>query len=261
MNEADYKTILVSRDGAVATVTLNRPDKLNALNMALMDELVEALVQLDADDEIRVIIITGSGTRAFAAGADIGEMADATVIDMLQRNQFAKWDRIRRLGKPLIAAVNGFALGGGNELVMHCDIIVAGETALFGQPEINIGVMPGAGGTQRLTRKVGKYVAMEMVLTGRTLSAREALALGYVNHVVPVEAVMDEARRIALEIAAKSPLAVRLAKEAVLRSFDTTIEGGLEFERKNFYLLFASEDKREGMQAFLEKRKPKFTGK
>jgi enoyl-CoA hydratase len=261
MSEADYKTILVSREGAVATVTLNRPDKLNALNMALMDELVDALEQLDADADIRAIIITGSGNRAFAAGADIGEMADATVIEMLQRNQFAKWDRIRRISKPLIAAVNGFALGGGNELVMLCDIIVAGETAQFGQPEVNIGVMPGAGGTQRLTRRVGKYIAMEMVLAGRTLSAREALLLGYVNHVVPVEAVMDEARRIALEIAAKSPLAVRLAKEAVLRSFDTTIEGGLEFERKNFYLLFASDDKREGMQAFLEKRKPKFSGK
>ncbi len=257
----DYQNILVSRAGAVATVTLNRPDKLNALNMALMDELAAALEGLDAEEAIRAIIITGSGNRAFAAGADIGEMADATVIDMLERNQFAKWDRIRRISKPLIAAVNGFALGGGNELVMHCDIIVAGETAQFGQPEINIGVMPGAGGTQRLTRRVGKYVAMEMVLTGRTLSAREAYLLGYVNHVVPVEAVMTEARRIAEEIAAKSPLAVRLAKEAVLRSFDTTIEGGLEFERKNFYLLFASEDKREGMQAFLEKRKPDFKGR
>ncbi len=261
MQSQDYKLILTAQEGAVATITLNRPDKLNALNMALMDEIVAALEGMEADDSVRAVILTGAGTRAFAAGADIGEMAEASVIEMVQRNQFAKWERIRRFSKPLIAAVNGFALGGGNELVMHCDIVVAGETAQFGQPEVNIGVMPGAGGTQRLTRAVGKMLAMEVVLAGRLLTAQEALSFGLVNRVVPVEAVMLEAQRLAKEIASKSPLAVRMAKEAVLRSFDTTIEGGLEFERRNFYLLFASEDKREGMSAFLEKRKPQFKGK
>jgi len=261
MQSQDYKLILTTQEGAVATITLNRPDKLNALNMALMDEIVAALEAMEADDSVRAVILTGAGTRAFAAGADIGEMAEASVIEMVQRNQFAKWDRIRRFSKPLIAAVNGFALGGGNELVMHCDMVIAGETAQFGQPEVNIGVMPGAGGTQRLTRAVGKVLAMEVVLAGRLLTAQEALSFGLVNRVVPVEAVMLEAQRLAKEIASKSPLAVRMVKEAVLRSFDTTIEGGLEFERRNFYLLFASEDKREGMSAFLEKRKPQFKGK
>ncbi len=261
MQSQDYKLILTTQEGAVATITLNRPDKLNALNMALMDEIVAALEAMEADDSVRAVILTGAGTRAFAAGADIGEMAEASVIEMVQRNQFAKWDRIRRFSKPLIAAVNGFALGGGNELVMHCDMVIAGETAQFGQPEVNIGVMPGAGGTQRLTRAVGKVLAMEVVLAGRLLTAQEALSFGLVNRVVPVEAVMLEAQRLAKEIAGKPPLAVRMVKEAVLRSFDTTIEGGLEFERRNFYLLFASEDKREGMSAFLEKRKPQFKGK
>ena len=176
-------------------------------------------------------------------------------------DEFARWDRIRKIKKPLVAAVSGFALGGGCELSMMCDLIVASETARFGQPEIGIGVMPGAGGTQRLTRAVGKARAMEMVLTGRMITADEALRAGLITRVAPVEAYLQEARSLAGEIASKPPLAVRLAKEAVLKSFDTTIEGGLEFERKNFYLLFASEDQTEGMKAFVEKRKPQWKGR
>jgi enoyl-CoA hydratase len=254
------KNLLLTRDGFVATVQLHRPKVLNALNLELMIELVETLESLDADPEIRAIVLTGS-ERAFAAGADITEMADATAIDMLMRDQFARWDRIRKIKKPIIAAVSGFALGGGCELMMHCDIIIASETARIGQPEILIGVMPGAGGTQRLTRAVGKVLAMEMVLTGRQITGEEAMKAGLVNKVVPVEFYLEEAQRIAREIADRPPVAVRLAKESVLKSFDTTIEMGLEFERKNFYLLFASEDMREGMAAFVEKRKAEWKGK
>jgi len=252
--------IIVSKADSYAIVKINRPDVLNALNVALMAELADALESLDKDDEVRSIILTGN-ERAFAAGADINEMATATAVEMLLRDQFARWERIRKIKKPLIAAVSGFALGGGCELAMACDLVVASETAKFGQPEINIGVMPGAGGTQRLTRAVGKVKAMEMVLTGRTISAEEALRWGLINKVVPVETFLDEAKAWAKEIASKPPVAVRLAKEAVLKSFDTTIEGGLEFERKNFYLLFASEDQKEGMEAFSEKRKPEWKGK
>jgi enoyl-CoA hydratase len=257
---AEYQHLLVSQKDFVATVALHRPDALNALNLALMNELVAALESLDADESIRAIVLTGSA-KAFAAGADIKEMANASAVEMLARDQFAKWDRIRKIKKPIIAAVSGFALGGGCELMMHCDIIIASETARIGQPEINIGVMPGAGGTQRLTRAVGKAVAMEMVLTGRFITADEALRVGLVNKVVPVEFYLEEAQKLAAEIASKPPVAVRLAKEAVLKSFDTTIEMGLEFERKNFYLLFASDDMREGMTAFIEKRKPEWKGK
>ena len=243
-----------------AVIQINRPDVLNALNMKLMEELVGALEDLDKDDGVRAIILTGN-EKAFAAGADIKEMADASAVEMLIRDQFARWDRIRKIKKPLIAAVSGFALGGGCELAMTCDIIIASETAKFGQPEINIGVMPGAGGTQRLTRAVGKAKAMEMVLTGKMIGAEEAMRWGLVNKVVPVESYFEEAKSLAREIASKPPIAVRLAKEAVLKAFDTTIEGGLEFERKNFYMLFASEDQKEGMKAFSEKRKPKWQGK
>ena len=180
---------------------------------------------------------------------------------MLERDQFARWERIRLCKTPLIAAVSGFALGGGCELTMHCDMIVASETAQFGQPEINLGAMPGAGGTQRLTRAVGKALAMEMVLTGRMISAHEALRSGLVNRVVPVEGYLNEAFALASDVASKAPISSRLAKEAVLKAFSTTLEGGLEFERKNFYMLFASQDQKEGMAAFVEKRKPKWTGK
>jgi enoyl-CoA hydratase len=252
--------LLLSKTEGYAIVQINRPDVLNALNAALMLELVDALEMLDKDDETRCVILTGND-RAFAAGADIKEMADASAVEMLLRDQFARWDRIRRVKKPLIAAVSGFTLGGGCELAMACDIIIASETAKFGQPEINIGVMPGAGGTQRLTRAVGKAKAMEIVLTGRMISADEALRWGLVNKVVPTEYYLEEAKAWAREIASKPPIAVRLAKEAVLKSFDTTIEGGLEFERKNFYLLFASEDQKEGMKAFSEKRKPEWKGR
>ncbi len=250
----------LERDSHIATVFLYRPKQLNALCMALMDELITTLEMLDNDDEIRAIVLTGD-ERAFAAGADILEMAGASANDMLARDQFTKWDRIRKLKKPLIAAVSGFALGGGCELMMHCDMVIASETAQFGQPEIKIGVMPGAGGTQRLTRSVGKARAMEMVLTGKFISAKQAEAWGLVNRVVPVEVYLSEAQKLAREIAQMPPVAVRLAKEAVLKNYDSFLSGGLEFERKNFYLLFATEDQKEGMQAFIEKRSPKFTGK
>ncbi|TAK65438.1 MAG: enoyl-CoA hydratase [Bacteroidetes bacterium] len=255
-----YSSIIVTKQDGFATIQFNRPDVLNAINMKLMEELVDALETLDKDDDVRAVVITGN-EKAFAAGADIKEMADASAIEMLLRDQFARWDRIRKIKKPLIAAVSGFALGGGCELAMTCDITIASETAKFGQPEINIGVIPGAGGTQRLTRAVGKYKAMEMVLTGAMLTADEAQRWGLVNKIYPVETYLREAQELAKAIASKPPVAVRLAKEAVLKSFDTTIEGGLEFERKNFYLLFSSEDQKEGMTAFVEKRKPEWKGK
>lgn len=257
---SDLQYLKLERDGHVATVFLNRPKQLNALNMALMDELVATLEELDGDDEIRAIVLTGD-SRAFAAGADIMEMADADSTEMLRRDQFAKWDRIRKIKKPIIAAVSGFALGGGCELMMHCDMVIASETAQFGQPEIKIGVMPGAGGTQRLTRTVGKARAMEMVLTGKFIGAKQAEAWGLVNRVVPVEVYLSEAQKLAREIAQMSPIAVRLAKEAVLKNYESFLTGGLEFERKNFYLLFATEDQKEGMKAFIEKRPAKITGK
>lgn len=260
MADDTYSLIKLSQDGAVTVIQLNRPDVLNALNLQLMDEVIAALDRLEADEAVRCVVITGSD-RAFAAGADIKEMAGATTVDMMMRDQFAKWDRIRRFKKPIIAAVSGYALGGGNELAMLCDMIVASETAQFGQPEINIGVMPGAGGTQRLTRAVGKAIAMDMVLTGRTLNAKEALQFGLVNRVVPVEAYLKEAVRLAKTIAEKSPIAAQMAKEAVLKAFDTPIQEGLLHERKNFYMLFSTEDQKEGMAAFVEKRKPEFKGK
>ncbi|MCB1060955.1 MAG: enoyl-CoA hydratase/isomerase family protein [Calditrichaeota bacterium] len=257
---SDLAYLKLERDGYVATVFLNRPKQLNALCMALMDELVATLEELDNDDEIRAIVLTGD-QRAFAAGADIMEMADADSTEMLRRDQFAKWDRIRKLKKPLIAAVSGFALGGGCELMMHCDMVIASETAQFGQPEIKIGVMPGAGGTQRLTRTVGKARAMEMVLTGKFIGAKQAEAWGLVNRVVPVEVYLSEAQKLAREISQMSPVAVQLAKEAVLKNYESFLSGGLEFERKNFYLLFNTEDQKEGMKAFIEKRPAKFSGK
>ena len=244
----------------VTLVTFNRPKELNALNTQLMAELRDTLQALDQDETVRVIVLTGN-EKAFAAGADIKQMADKTAIDMLLIDQFATWDQIKKTKKPIIAAVSGFALGGGCELAMTCDMIIASETAVFGQPEIKIGVLPGAGGTQRLTRALGKVKAMEMVLTGKFISAEEAEKYGLVNRVVPVELYLEEAYKLAAEIAQQSPVAVRLAKEAVLRSFETSLEEGLHFERKNFYLAFASEDQKEGMQAFIQKRKPDFKGR
>ncbi len=244
----------------VALIELNRPKELNALNLQLMGELRDALQELDKTDEVRVIIVTGN-ERAFAAGADIKQMADNNAIDMLMIDQFSTWDQIRKTKKPVIAAVSGFALGGGCELAMTCDMIIASETAKFGQPEIKIGVTPGAGGTQRLTKAIGKARAMEMVLTGKFISAEEALSFGLINKVVPVEMYLQEALKLALEIASMSPVAVQLAKESVNRSFETHLDEGLHFERKNFYLTFASEDQTEGMNAFVEKRKANYKGK
>ncbi|NBV14286.1 MAG: enoyl-CoA hydratase [Sphingobacteriia bacterium] len=243
----------------VSLVRLNRPKELNALCLELMDELVLAIKSLDQDEATRCIVITGN-EKAFAAGADIKQMSTKSPIDMLKIDQFTKWDQIRKTRKPLIAAVSGFALGGGCELAMLCDMIIASESAQFGQPEIKLGVMPGAGGTQRLTRAVGKAVAMEMVLTGRFLSAREALSVGLINRVVPVELYLQEALQMGAKVASQAPLALQLAKEAVLKAFDTSLEEGLLFERKNFYLLFATDDQKEGMNAFTEKRSPNFKG-
>ncbi len=243
----------------IALIELNRPKELNALNLQLMKELRDALKELDQDEKVRVIILTGN-EKAFAAGADIKQMVDKTAIEMLKIDQFSTWDQIRKTKKPLIAAVSGFALGGGNELAMTCDMIIASETAKFGQPEIKIGVMPGAGGTQRLTRAVGKAKAMEIILTGRFMSAEEALQCGLINKVVPVEMYLTEAVKLAQEIAEMSPVASQLAKESVNRAFETHLDEGLHFERKNFYLTFSSEDQSEGMKAFIEKRKPEYKG-
>ena len=244
----------------VALIQLNRPKELNALNLQLMGELRDALKELDNNDEVRAIIITGN-EKAFAAGADIKQMADKTAIDMMNVDQFSTWDQIKKTKKPIIAAVSGFALGGGCELMMHCDMIVASESARIGQPEIKIGVMPGAGGTQRLTRAVGKALAMELVLTGKFITADEALRAGLINKVVPNEMYLKEAFSLAKQIVDKSPVAIKLAKEAVLAAFNTSLDEGLIFERKNFYLCFASEDQKEGMKAFIEKRSAEFTGK
>ena len=243
----------------IALVQLNRPKELNALNLQLMLELKETLNDLDNDDSIRVIVLTGN-ERAFAAGADIKQMSGKTAIDMLKIDQFTTWDGIYKTKKPIIAAVSGFALGGGCELAMNCDMIIASETAKFGQPEIKIGVMPGAGGTQRLTKIVGKAKAMEMVLTGDFISAEEAKDYGLVNKIVPVDLYLEEAYRLADKIARMSPISVAMAKESVKRSYETHLDEGLHFERKNFYMCFASEDQTEGMNAFVEKRRPDFKG-
>ncbi len=254
--------VLVERepDGKIATVLLNRPDRLNALNEPLMTELAAALTELDGENDVRCIVLGGS-ERAFAAGADIAEMAESSVMDMYAARRVDRWDAIRAVRTPLVAAVSGFCLGGGCELAMSCDLIVASETAQFGQPETALGLLPGAGGTQRLTHAVGKALAMDMVLSGRRLTAREALAAGLVARVVSREAWLEEAKRVAREIAAKGPVANRLAKDAVDKAFDAPLTVGLEYERRALYLAFASEDAREGMRAFLEKRPPEFEGR
>jgi enoyl-CoA hydratase len=256
----DYRYIVASIRENVGWIRLNRPEVLNALNLQLVSELVTVLTEMDRDENVRCMVITGN-EKAFAAGADIPEMADDSSVEMLIQDQLAEWDRIRKLAKPLIAAVNGYALGGGCELAMACELIVASETAVFGQPEILLGVMPGAGGTQRLTRAVGKVRAMEMVLTGRSMTAREALQAGLINRVVPSELLEEEAMNLAKKIAQQPPVAVRLAKQAVLKAMDTTLENGLDYEQKLFYFLFTTEDQKEGMRAFMEKRKPRFQGK
>lgn len=257
---ANYQYILTERDGKVGIVTLNRPKELNALNFQLVGELADALTEFDRDSEIRCMVITGAGDRAFAAGADIKEMSDKSPIDMMLSG-FEAWQRIKQIRKPLIAAVGGYALGGGCELAMNCDMIVASENARFGQPEILLGVIPGAGGTQRLTRTIGKYLAMEMVLTGKQFTAEQMAAHGLVNQVVPKGEHLTAAIKLAKEVAERAPIAAQLAKEAVLAAFETPLEEGLALERKNFFLLFATEDMREGMQAFIEKRKANFQGR
>ncbi len=256
-----YAEILVEvPEPHVGLVRLNRPEKLNALSTRMLDELVRALDGFEADAEIRVVVLTGND-RAFAAGADIREFQEVTFLDMLRGHRVTVWERIRRFPKPLVAAVSGYCLGGGCELAMACDLVVAAETARFGQPEINLGVLPGAGGTQRLPRIVGKHRAMELILTGRHLTAQEAYAWGLVNRVVPQERYLEEALALAREIASKAPIAARLAKEAVLRSMDTPLEVGLEYERRLWALVFATEDRQEGVRAFLEKRTPVFRGR
>ncbi len=254
----------VGRDGpveAVALVRLNRPAVLNALNAELLRQLVDALRGLDENPACRCIVITGAGDRAFAAGADIREMAAATPVTLDEANTFARWEELRRIRTPLVAAVRGYALGGGNELAMACDMVVAGEDAQFGQPEIRIGVIPGAGGTQRLKRIVGKARAMDLILTGRSIDAREAERLGLVSRVVPAEETLDAALELARTIASMPPLAVRAAKQAIERAFELPLTAGLELERRAFFMLFATEDQKEGMAAFAEKRSPTWRGR
>jgi enoyl-CoA hydratase len=251
--------VRVDHEGRIAVVLLNRPKQLNALSGELMGALVSALQGLDEDRQVRAIVV-GGDERAFAAGADIQELAAGTAISLYENRRIDAWDAIRAVRTPLVAAVSGFCLGGGCELAMLCDLIVASESAKFGQPEINLGVLPGAGGTQRLTHAVGKAVAMDMILTGRMLTAREALASGLVARVVAREAWLAEAKRVAAEIAAKSPISVRLAKEAVDKAFEAPLAVGVEFERRAFYLARASDDATEGLNAFVEKRLPEFKG-
>jgi enoyl-CoA hydratase len=254
-----YAMILTEVHERVGLVRLNRPEVRNALNNTLLKELMEALAIFDADEQIGAMVITGD-ERAFAAGADIKEMLGLSAVEMLLRDRVAQFDRIRQIKKPVIAAVSGWCLGGGNELALSCDLIVASETARFGQPEINIGVIPGAGGTQRLARAVGKAVAMEMVLNNRTLSAEEARQLGMLNRVVPVERYLEEALALASELAARAPLALRLGKEAVNNAFESSLTDGIADERRAFYFLFSTQDQKEGMTAFVEKRKPEWKG-
>jgi enoyl-CoA hydratase len=254
-----YQNIITRVEGRVGVAQLNRPKALNALNREIMTELMTALEAFDADPAVGCMVVTGSA-RAFAAGADIKEMANATPARMMTGSFIDLWDRLHRIGKPVIAAVSGFALGGGCELAMACDMIVASETAQFGQPEINLGVIPGAGGTQRMTLAVGKALAMEMVLNGRYLSADEALRYGLVNRVYPVEVYLEEAVRLGNEIAARAPVALRLAKEAVNATFEMPLRAGLDHERRLFYLLFSTDDQKEGMDAFINKRPAQWQG-
>ena len=256
----EYTTILTEVHDRVGLIRLNRPDDYNALNSTLMQELIDALRKFDQDEDIGAMVVTGHD-KFFAAGADIKEMSDASVVDMLTRDHISIFDRIMEIKKPIIGAVSGWCLGGGNELAMTLDMIVASEKARFGQPEINLGVIPGAGGTQRLTKIVGKAIAMEMVLNNRHLTAEEALQLGLVNKVAPVETYLEEALKLAREIAKRAPLAVRLGKEAVNHAYESFLSDGLADERRAFYMLFASEDQKEGMKAFMEKRDPEWKGK
>jgi len=254
-------SVKVMRDAPIAVVQLDRPEVLNALSEELMDELVASLETLDDEPDIRCIVLTGSD-KAFAAGADIKQsFVDATPASMLEQDLTTRWERVRKIRKPIIAAVSGYCLGGGCELAMTCDIIVASETAQFGQPEVNLGIIPGAGGTQRLTRAVGKFRAMDIILTGRRVKADEAKAIGLAAQVYPAATWLEDAKTLARTIAEKPPIAVRLATEAIDLAWNSTLDAGLEFERKAFYLLFSTEDKKEGVDAFMAKRKAVFKGK
>ena len=255
-----YEFILSNVEGPVGVVTLNRPKVLNALSPELMAEVTAALGEMERNPEIHAVVLTG-GPRVFAAGADIGDMAERGPVEQLTRDQTGRWAGVTSLTKPLIAAVNGYALGGGCELALMCDLIVAGDSARFGQPEINLGIIAGAGGTQRWPRTAGKYVAMEVNLTGAPVTAQRAYQLGLVNKVVPAELTIEVARRLAAKIAEKPPLAARMAKESVNAALETPLQQGLAVERRNFYFLFATEDQKEGMRAFLEKRRGQFKGR
>src|SRR5438270_2734447 len=255
-----YEHILLAVEPPVATITLNRPRVLNALSPELMREVNDALRTLEGDETVRAAVLTG-GPKVFAAGADIADMAERTAAEQLQRDQLGRWAGITAFTKPLIAAVNGYALGGGCELALMCDIIVAGDNARFGQPEINLGIIPGAGGTQRWPRTAGKFAAMEAMLSGAAISAQRAHQLGLVNKVVPAEMSITVAQRMARQLAEKPPLALRFAKEAVLKAFETPMSEGLAAERRSFYFLFSTEDQKEGMRAFIEKRKGVFKGR
>jgi len=252
-----YETLIVETRGAVGLITLNRPQALNALNSTVLKELLQAYEAFQADDAVGAVVLTGS-ERAFAAGADIKEMQPLDYVDVYSRDLMSGWDDVAKVRKPVIAAVSGFALGGGCELAMMCDIIIASETAKFGQPEITLGVIPGMGGSQRLTRAVGRYKAMDLILTGRMMDAAEAERAGLVSRVVAPERLLDEALEAAAKIASLSRPSVLMAKEAVNRALETTLEEGLRFERRLFHSLFSTEDQKEGMSAFIEKRKPAF---
>ena len=256
-----FENILVTIESGIGLIQLNRPKVLNALSSALMIELGDATEAMDRDPAVHCIVIHGS-ERAFSAGADIDQMKSATPVGMIENNWIdLNFGRLRRVSKPIIAAVSGYCLGGGCELAMTCDMIIASESAQFGQPEINIGIIPGAGGTQRLTRVLGKSRAMELILTGKFISAREAEARGLVSRVVPVELYLEEAKALAREIASKSPVAVRFAKEAVNKVYELPLGEGLDYESRLFYMLFSTEDQKEGMAAFVEKRKAEWKGK
>lgn len=257
---ASETLVLLESRGPVALLRLNRPEALNALSPDMLAALADRLEACDADEKVRVVIITGS-ERVFAAGADIKAMAAASPMDMVRLDTLTYWERMNRISKPVIAAVSGFAFGGGCELAMQCDLIVASETARFAQSEVKVGIMPGAGGTQRLARSIGPYRAMEMVLTGEPITGEEAFRFGLANRVVPVERYLEEAFALAEKIAAGPPVAIRLAREALRRGMETTLRDGLQVERRNFYLAFDTEDQAEGMKAFIEKRKPDFKGK
>ncbi|BBY14540.1 enoyl-CoA hydratase [Mycolicibacterium litorale] len=254
----DYETILVTRDGRVGAITLNRPKALNALNSQVMAEVTTAAAEFDDDEGIGAIVITGS-EKAFAAGADIKEMANLSFAEVFTSDFFALWGKFAATRTPTIAAVAGYALGGGCELAMMCDILIAADTAKFGQPEIKLGVLPGMGGSQRLTRAIGKAKAMDLILTGRTIGAEEAERSGLVSRVVPADRLLDEANEVAATIAGMSRNASRMAKEAVDRAFESTLTEGLLYERRLFHSAFATEDQKEGMAAFTEKRPANFT--